>query len=350
MTQNRSLLAHLARRLTDRTEDIAVEALGHILARSQTSRQALQELLSSCGLNVGMVTRAATQSTGEGGERPDLACYDELGAERVLIEAKFWAGLTENQPVSYLRRLPTVGDSALLVVAPAQRLDSLWVELRRRISEVEEIEIDESHSGSETRFAPVLGERSLVLTSWRNLLGSMSAVASSAGDIQRVNDIQQLQSLAEQEDANAFLPLRSEQLSPEFPRLLPHLYRLLDDAVRRLNQKGLSSTSGYTMSTTRYYSIRYMRFCDANNSSLGIYYGAWRTRPLTPIWLSLPISNLANSQVPDSLWQGDWRAHESGGHCYIPIYLRTGVEYQSVLDSMVEQLEHIASIVKQKDA
>ena len=34
----------------------------------------------------------------EDGARPDLARVDQDGEDRVLIEAKFWAGLTENQP------------------------------------------------------------------------------------------------------------------------------------------------------------------------------------------------------------------------------------------------------------
>jgi hypothetical protein len=30
--------------------------------------------------------------------RPDLVATDDLGSERLIIEAKFWANLTGNQP------------------------------------------------------------------------------------------------------------------------------------------------------------------------------------------------------------------------------------------------------------
>lgn len=46
--------------------------------------------------------------------------------ERLLVELKFWAGLTDNQPVAYLKKLPTDCHSALLEVAPARRIESLW--------------------------------------------------------------------------------------------------------------------------------------------------------------------------------------------------------------------------------
>jgi hypothetical protein len=50
-----------------------------------------------------------------------------------MIEAKFWAGLTDRQRVHYLRRLEH-NRALLLFVAPAQRLESLWPELERRVT------------------------------------------------------------------------------------------------------------------------------------------------------------------------------------------------------------------------
>jgi hypothetical protein len=52
---------------------------------------------------------------------------------RVFVENKFWTGLTDNQPVSYIEQLsaftqPTV----LLVVVPAAREQTIWRELLSR--------------------------------------------------------------------------------------------------------------------------------------------------------------------------------------------------------------------------
>lgn len=344
MTTNRSLLAYLSRRLTDRTEDIAVEALGHILS-SPAARQALQDVLRSCNTDIGVISRVETQSTGEGGERPDLAGFDEQGQERLLIEAKFWAGLTGNQPVTYLQRLSDEEPSALLVVAPSQRLETLWTELLRRVLEAEDIHHDDGQSDSEIRFAAVGANRILVLTSWQSLTGRIAALASAAGDIQTVNDIQQLQSLSEQEDSETFLPLRPEQLSAEFPRLLPHLYRLIDDTIQRLRTKNLVRTSGFTFTSTRNYSVQYMRFCDVGGAALGIDFGAWRWQDQSPIWLELRAGSIHSSTL-EKLRQELSESFQEGSWIYIPIRLKTGVEYDTVLNYVVKQLERIAAILK----
>ena len=54
---------------------------------------------------------------------------DAVGAERLFIENKFWAGLTENQPAGYLDRLRAEGGAVLLFVVPTKRLPILWPEL-----------------------------------------------------------------------------------------------------------------------------------------------------------------------------------------------------------------------------
>ena len=112
-----TLLAKLAVSFGPRTEDLAVEALGHILAQSEATRRALSDMIAPGGADVGEIAQVRTQATGKEGERPDLAGFDRDGRERVLIEAKFWAGLTGNQPVAYLQRLPANTPSALLFVA-----------------------------------------------------------------------------------------------------------------------------------------------------------------------------------------------------------------------------------------
>ena len=96
-----TLMKHIAKFITQR-EDAAVEALGYILSRSETARLGLADLLRDGGADVGLITKIETQALGEDGTRPDLSLFDEQGIERVLIEAKLSAGLTENQPIGYL--------------------------------------------------------------------------------------------------------------------------------------------------------------------------------------------------------------------------------------------------------
>ena len=64
------------------------------------------------------VDRIRTQAAGEDGAKPDLAGWDQDDQLRVLIEAKFWAGLTAQQPVVYLR---TTSEGSTTVRAPVRR-------------------------------------------------------------------------------------------------------------------------------------------------------------------------------------------------------------------------------------
>ena len=82
-----TMFAHIVARLTNRTEDVAVEALGFILSRSDAARRALRDLLKLEGLDVGEMTDAGTQVGDETLARPDLAIYDRERKERVHCHA-----------------------------------------------------------------------------------------------------------------------------------------------------------------------------------------------------------------------------------------------------------------------
>ncbi len=113
--------------------------------------------------------RFKTQQT-EGSIRPDMWGLAD-SQPRVFVENKFWAGLTDNQPVSYLKQLaaytqPTV----LLVIAPAARERTLWRELTQRLATAA-IGISDRMSAAgipaslDTLLGPVLA-----ITSWTSVL------------------------------------------------------------------------------------------------------------------------------------------------------------------------------------
>lgn len=234
MAENRTLLEHLAVTCTTQRENVANEALCHILSSSRAARQALEAMLRDGGTEVGSIARVSSQVDLER-KIPDLEAFDEQGRRRVLIEGNFWAGLTKNQPVEYLKLLehdPPNEDlpTALLFVAPSSRSESLWPELRQRVLEAK-IEMEEETKTTELQSAATGGGRRLMLTSWKALLGRMEA---HAHDDETKDDIRQLRGLTERMDAEAFPPLHPDELSPEFARRLRGLNRLVDDAIARV--------------------------------------------------------------------------------------------------------------------
>ena len=350
-----TLLAHLVPKFASHPENVAVEALGHILTHSGAARSALADLLRDGGADVGLLGRVTAQATGEGGERPDLAAVDEHGTERLLIEAKFWAGLTENQPVRYLERLPGGEPSVLLVVGPESRRASLWAELRRPVEDAAGLEWQDATRRPDLPCAVVGGGRRLLLTSWAALLERMASHASGAHDTEAELDIRQLRGLADRMDEEAFLPLRSEELGPEGPRRLPGLQRLVDEALRSLVDSGLADDMGgaghSAFSHGRYVTIGGAR------AWVGIYYPLWAAFRPPPLWLQL-LPNAARGmpievtrrrlaplglREPPELLEGD--SINRAGHVFVPIMLPVGVEYEVVLDAVVERLTEVAMLL-----
>ena len=189
-------------------------------------------------------TRVATEVIGKKDERLDLVAFDERGSERVLIEVKFWAGLTSKQPEEYLERLPRDGDPAvLLFVAPEQRLVTLWAEIRRRAKARCELGDD---TGIEGLMSVMVdgSPRRLMLTSWRRLLDVMRSRANADGDSSTRRDILQLGALCERQDRDAFLPLRSEEFAPAIPRRMRDMQKLVNDATTRARRRGFVNHEG----------------------------------------------------------------------------------------------------------
>ena len=193
MADNDTMLGYLAPWLSERIEDIAVEALGYILKRYDTARAALDSSVASGVKDVNPVCEVETQVIFDDWSRVDLVGIDKSCTKHVLIEAKFWAELTHRQPNDYLNNLPTSGPSVLLFLAPKERIDILWHDLRSRAALAHITLSDVSGESKCTRVNDT--ERHLMLISWESLLDSM---ATSASDPNAVADIRQLRGLADQ--------------------------------------------------------------------------------------------------------------------------------------------------------
>lgn len=188
--QPRTLLAQLGWRFHPRMEEVAVEALTYILNRYPASRRGLAELVETAVPTMRLSGRAfETEVVASDGTRPDVLQRADDESERLLIEAKFYAPLTRKQPGAYLRRLPDEGVSALMFLAPAERVDELWRELLRRLDRR-----DVPHSDSGSRCVAVEGaERHLLITDWTTLLDRMEErltdCASAAAELRQLRGL-----------------------------------------------------------------------------------------------------------------------------------------------------------------
>ena len=325
MSDDATLMAHLIPRITNQVEDAATDALGYILNRSAPSREALTNLLREGGFDMPPIARVATQVAYEDGSRPDMAGYDESGVRRLTVESKFWASLLSGQASEYLKMFDADGETALLFIAPESRLETLWAEIVRQISdESPETTLSPETTAKGWRSAMVKGvPKRLALVSWDRLLTDMSARA--AGDDGAVADIRQLRGLTRSRAGVAFPPIRAEELSPEFARRAVGYNRLVDDVVTRGIAQGWMSTENLKATPRRYGYGRYFWLVSEETDEwecfwFGVNHVRWARRGDTQLWMQ---------RWSDSAWSP-------------PIYLKVGVEYHEVLDDVTAQVKEMA--------
>ena len=342
MPDNSTLMAYLVPRLNPQVENAATEALAYILNSSMECMQALNDLLQEGGFTIEPVVRVRTQVRFPDGAIPDMAGCDKSNKLRLVVEAKFWHTLSEDQTVGYGQLLDQPGPATLLLIAPEPRLPTLWAEIHRQMEPHSRLEPIESPSGM--RRAKVLWteprdtELHLLLVSWVRLLDRIEAFSEDNGV---KSDIRQLRGFARSQGDKGFLPLHPEDLSPSLARRVVWYNQLVDDAV---DSKGVPENwmdiKGARAQPQRFGYGRYFYLSGISKSSyfwFGVNHERWAESGDTPLWLSLTGVNMDEvSRQLNVQFQDNW----------LPIHLKTGVEYEEVLDNVVSQLKKVDEIVR----
>ena len=315
MPDNDTLLANLVSSFPGNTEDIATEALRHIFDHSDACVDALNGVIQSGIQGVNAVTTVKTQVIHTDGTRPDLVGFDETRMERVLIEVKFWAELTRNQPNGYINRLPDDGPALVMFLAPEDRIQSLWPQLQGRISQQFGPLVE---TESERRCVRVGDtQKHLMIVSWGGLLDSMAA-------------------------DGALKPIRrGEEFGADSERRQRDYKRLVDASTERgieqewASRKGLRATPrGYGYG--RYVSLR------GTVVWFGINIEQFEGSGETPLWVDLCVEwNEHLRDMPpearDALGMQDSQ--------WAPVALRRDVEYLEILEGVVDSLKQIADVL-----
>lgn len=349
---SRDLLAYLADRFVPQRENLATEALLFILERSEVARNSFMRLLVLLECELPFPLTFRSQVSGPQGETPDLVGIDPTGRESVLVEAKFWAGLTDHQPVTYLARLETVGGSALVFLAPERRLELLWLELTRRI-QASGRKVGTRRSPLPGALLAPVGKVQLAAISWGCLLGSISEALAGAGERELLESLGQLQALCHREDQVAFLPLEGHELTSSLPRRLLQFGELIDETVARLAESGLASTKGLRASAGNGWYGRYLLLSGAG-CLLQVNAENWAGLEMTPIWFRAVDRNWKVSKELKEAFiaaqaAGRLRFYDRGIGLEVPIRLQAGMDREAVLASMMGQVRAIASVLEEAD-
>jgi hypothetical protein len=337
------LFGHLASRFSTQPENLATEALTFIVDRSAAMREALRRLAGRTTIELPQLTSFRSQAGDGQGNIPDLVGVDATGAERLFIENKFWAGLTENQPAGYLDRLPIEGGGVLLFVVPSKRLPIVWSELKSSaMNRGRDLPHPEQLPG-DFLFARVTPSTTMAATTWNAVLDTLDDVAGRSGEASAPGDIAQLRSLCDVMDNEAFLPVRMAELTNlEVPRRLIGLADLIPALSRQAVDARVADRTGLTVARGDYHTGLFLRIGPAG-ASLSIDHEKWSRYGITPLWIVF--DNTAYGRAPfvrEALkaWAPP-RLFEENGRALIPLAVLPDATRERVLEDLLDQLKRL---------
>jgi len=340
------------KRLSQENENVATEALAFILDASERGRNGLMKLLRGIAPDLPAL-RFRTQQT-EGVARPDMWGLDG-DTPRVFIENKFWAGLTENQPVEYLRLLAGYPSPAvLLVVVPAARLETVWRGLKHRLAKAN---VPTSHRNPSANVPHVVAADSgpiLAITSWVKVLSAIEAELADgiADDMGAKNDLLQLRALCDAADLDAAKPFSSTDLTDQrTPAFILQLNSVVQLVVALGVSEGVLSIKGLLPMANWERAGRYLWF--ATTAGFGAWFGTdfrrWRERGSTPLWLVFAATESGRAnEARETLepWaerQGLECSVAADGSFGVGIDVVPGEEQDEVVRATVNRLKDVAA-------
>jgi len=341
------------KKFTQQNEDIATEALSYLLESHEVVRNGMMKILRSISPELPSL-RFKTQQT-DGSIRPDMGGFVNF-EPFVFIENKFWAGLTDNQPISYLKQLATnAKPTVLLVIAPEARQEPLWRELKRRLKEADiSIAMHEAPPGIRYVVSTKLGPK-LALTSWEKLLSILEQEAREDPTV--LSDLFQFRALCDSAGLNAFTPLTASEISDHrIPALILQMGSIIQNAVElALTEKAVYI--GRALPQASWERIgRYLRLSDGPDKGAGAWFGVhfklWKTYGI-PLWLifhntdwgrAYEVAPLLDPYITSKdLFKVEL---ERGQGIALPIRVPTGEEEGTVLRSLVDDFKFLKKLLE----
>jgi len=277
-----SLLGQFYNRIKGSQEDIASESLTYILKKSVRARQAINQIvISDTGLSFTDLSYR-TQNVGEKLERPDISGVDENGKETLLIEAKFWASLTNNQPNEYINRLEE--NSVLIFLVPSSRTRAIYGEVLNRITEkYSDIETDAENLKIKMNQI----NKFVIIKKWDEVLKAIKSELQQENNQTLISDVDQIIGFCETIDNISFQPITDSDLSPSIPKKINSYYNIVDNVVEEIkNRIKEASTTGLQKTPQKFGYIRYFSI-QGFGMGIGLKMDLWSKYADTPFWISI---------------------------------------------------------------
>ncbi len=255
-----SLLAHIASNFISEYENVANSSIAYLLNKYQQVREVLKHILGINDVPKHYVTELSSEVNG----RPDVTGLDEDGKKIIIIEGKFWANLTENQPNNYLKEISDEGK--ILFLAPEKRVNSLKIEIQKRIGEP---------------------NNKVIVCSWKQFLSLVEIENNKNYNYYLASDLFQLNELCNKMDVEGMPPLSKSDLDPMHGKIASNFSDLIDECNLLLREWEHSDFRNLKTTPSKYGHGFYFR---GFNFGCYLHFDSkkWFIRDNhTPIWLTI---------------------------------------------------------------
>jgi hypothetical protein len=340
-------LSFIAERYHRKSEDVASDVVTYLINEFSV-QNAIRALLTKLGFpDPPFRFRAIPRRSGEHGI-PDIKLYDADGNARIVIENKFWAILTQNQPCGYLK---DSGVELVLFVVPRSRVRRIWKEVCR-CCELDEI------CGPVTDIVgyPLqpLGrvrERYVAAISWDDLIDVFNHDKENTPELQVF--VGQLRRLCEAEETMEIRDIRSEHVGEKAKVVAEDVYKFLrlvkpiveaSEAVSffKTNEKQGKGARGDCH-------IGFEGELGAWKAWIGFDARVWAANGRTPIWIECggpenigDLKKRLHSNREELPWFDD------GDQIVVPIPLRPDVHQEVIVGAAVEQIGLLKRLLETK--
>lgn len=313
-----SLLTHIASNFISEYENVANSSVCYLLNQYPAARTTLKNLLSIDKVPSHFETELATKQNG----RPDITGLSRLGEKQVIIEGKFWANLTDNQPENYLKELSA--DGKILFLAPEQRLISLNVEIENRLNGT---------------------NHKVIICAWLDFLNQIERENNKNHNHKLASDLSQIKGLCQKMDTEGMPPLSQADLSPMHGRISYQLAQLLDDCYFLLKQWGDTDFSRLQKANSKYGYGFYFKAFGFTCRLWFDNYQWFKLKSQTPFGLTIN-KNWKSSQRIRHLLK-EFNAKNTNEDS-ISIQLQAGMDKEQIVNHIVQQTKSILVFINER--
>ena len=317
-----SILAHIATNFISEYENVANSSICYLLNEYSAAQDALKGILGVESVPTRYLTEMSTDSNG----RPDVTGLDADGGKSVIIEGKFWANLTDNQPSNYLKEIKDEGK--ILFLAPDKRCNSLKIELAERAGGFSE---------------------KLVLCSWSSFISLIEIENNKNHNHQLASDLSQINELCQKMDTEGMPPLSASDLDPMAGRITANFSDVIDECNDILRKWEHSDFKGLNTTSSKYGHGFYFR---GYNLGCKLHFDSnkWFTRDNhTPIWLH--VGDGATSRFDEleiiNHYLNEYDSGNSFEHDF-GIKLDAGMDKNQIVDHIVKETKKVLKFLNEK--